>query len=71
MSDSVQLNVRVPSSVAVIVGALSADLGISKSAVLRRALGVLQAFEEARAAGHYVGTTRVREHLDTVIVGPV
>jgi hypothetical protein len=45
--------------------------GISFNAVFRLALGVLQAHEEARAAGQYVGVTRDREALDQVLIAPL
>lgn len=71
MSELVSLNLRIPASVAAVVDALASDLDLSKVAVVRRALGVLHAAEQARAAGHYVGTTRNREHLEQVLVGPL
>jgi hypothetical protein len=71
MSESVPLNMRVSPSVAATVTTLATELELSKVAVVRRALGILQAVERARQDGHYVGTARDREALDTVIVTPI
>jgi hypothetical protein len=67
----VSLNLRVAPSVAEAVKTLAADLELSKVAVVRRALGILQTVEVERKAGRYVGATRDREALETVIVSPV
>jgi len=71
MPESVSLNLRVSPSVAATVEALATDLELTKVAVVRRALGLLQTFEQARKDGRYVGTTRDREALDQVIVAPL
>lgn len=71
MSESVSLNLRVSPSVAATVETLAADLELSKVAVIRRALGLLQTFEQARRDGHYVGITPVRENLTQVLVAPL
>lgn len=47
---------------------LSAASGISRAAVIRRAIGVLQT-AESRAPGAYVGVTRDRAALDIVLIG--
>jgi hypothetical protein len=50
---------------------IAARRGIGVNAVFRLALGVLQAHEEALESGQYVGSTRVREDLEQVIVAPL
>ena len=70
MSETIPLNMRVSPSVAATVKALAVDLELSKVAVVRKALGILAMVEQARREGHYVGTTRVREHLEQVIAQP-
>lgn len=43
----------------------------STRCIIRRALGIMQAVDEARQFGRYVGTTKDRESLETVIVTPI
>ena len=71
MADRTLLTVYVPSEAEQRARDMAAAQGISVSALLRRALGLMQVFDEATQAGHYVGTTRIREHLDQVIVAPL
>ena len=61
----------LPQTVAERVSAIAEDRDISANDVVRMAIGVLDTFERARADGHYVGTARDRESLDTLIVAPL
>lgn len=70
MSESIQLNVRVSPAVKSAVDRMAADLGLSHAATVRRALGIMQAVDDARKGGSYVGSTQHREALDMVIVTP-
>ena len=70
-AESVRVALYLPMSAEQVARDIARKNGISRNAVFRRALGLLQAFEAAADQGHYVGTTRDREQLDTVIVAPV
>jgi hypothetical protein len=70
-SDQFRVSVYLPRDAEAVVRSIAARRGIGVNAVFRLALGVLQAHEDAREAGQYVGTTRVREHLEQVIVAPL
>ena len=50
---------------------IAGERGLSLSATMRMALGLLDVAERAREEGLYVGTTRDREQLDTVMVLPL
>jgi hypothetical protein len=71
VSESVSLNMRVAPPVHDALTKLAADLHLSKTAVVRRALGVLQDIETEKRLGRYVGATRDRECLETVIATPL
>jgi hypothetical protein len=71
LAEPVRISVYLPAEAEQVARQMARKQGVTRNAVIRRALGLLQAFEDAREAGHYVGTTRVREHLETVIVGPI
>jgi predicted transcriptional regulator len=70
MSETCQLNIRVSPAIKDATDRMARDLGLSRAAVVRRALGCLEVLEQARRDGAYVGVTRERECLDTVIVVP-
>lgn len=71
MSESVSLNMRVAHPVKDAIKMLAQDLGLSHTAVVRRAVGILQAVEEEKRLGRYVGATRDRDALETVIATPL
>jgi len=71
MSESVPLNMRVARPVSDAIDILAQDLALSKTAVVRRAIGFLQIIEAERKAGRHVGACRDREILDTVIATPL
>jgi hypothetical protein len=71
MSEKRRWNMYFPLPVADLIDATAAELGLSRTAVVRRALGIMQAVDQEKQAGRYVGSSRDREALDVVIVGPV
>ena len=71
LAEPVRISVYLPAEAEKVARRLAQKQGVTRNAVIRRALGLLQAFEDATAAGHYVGTTRVREDLEQVIVAPL
>lgn len=63
-----RFELRLPREAITQIDVMAADLGLSRAAVVRRAIGVL-ATAEGRAKGSYVGVTRDREALDVVLMG--
>jgi hypothetical protein len=70
-ADQWRPGIYLPREAETVVKRIAAQRGMSVNAVFRLALGVLQAHEDAREAGQYVGTTRVREDLEQVLIGPL
>lgn len=64
-----RFEMRLPREAVGQIDAIAAEQGLSRAAVVRRAIGVL-ATAEGRAVGSYVGITRDREALDVVLMGP-
>lgn len=63
-----RFEMRLPREAVGQIDALATEQGLSRAAVVRRAIGVL-ATAEGRAVGSYVGITRDREALDVVLMG--
>lgn len=70
MSDLERVNVYLAAPVAARLKEMAAEEGMSYAAIVRQALGVLQVMRAANRTGLYVGTTRDREALETLIVAP-
>ena len=68
---SIMVNIRMAPAVRDTLDGLSWSHGLSRSAVIRRALGIMAAVDEAKADGRYVGSTRDRESLETIIIAPL
>ena len=66
-----RLTVTLPPLALHRVRSIAAERDISDNDVVRMAIGLLDVAERARADGHYVGTARDRESLDTLIVAPL
>jgi hypothetical protein len=71
VSESVRLTIRFPKVVAAYVDEVAERRGLDRPAVIRRALGIMQAFDMEAQGGRYVGATSDREALETVIVAPL
>jgi hypothetical protein len=71
MSKSNRLNIRLPAAVADYLDGVMDRKGLDRPAAVRRALGIMQAFDAETEAGRYVGATHDREALETVIVTPL
>jgi hypothetical protein len=71
LAEPVRISVYLSAEAEKIARQLAQKQGVTRNAVIRRALGLLQAFEDARDAGQFVGTTRVREDLEQVLVAPL
>jgi hypothetical protein len=63
-----RFELRLPREAIGQIDIIAAEQGLSRAAVVRRAIGVLTT-AEGRAAGSYVGITRDRECLDVVLMG--
>jgi hypothetical protein len=71
MPDDIRINLHLPLAAEAVIKRLCEERGVARTTLVRQALGMLQVAHDAAAQGHYVGTTRVREHLDQVIVAPL
>jgi Ribbon-helix-helix protein, copG family len=70
MKPSVQVAVRMPHAAKLVMDRMAKEGGLSRSAVIRRALGIAQICDDVRREGLYVGATSNRAHLKVVIVQP-
>jgi hypothetical protein len=71
MKEVTRITIDLPAQVAVVVDRMAAERGLTRAALCRQGLGLLQAMHEGAMEGLYTGLTRDREKLDTVIVGPI
>lgn len=71
MADTVRLTLRLHSSLVEYLDMLAARKGLDRPAAMRRAFGIMQAFDAETQAGRIVGATHDREALETVIVSPL
>lgn len=70
MSDLERVNVYLAPPVAARLKEMAETERQSYSSIMRQALGVLQVMRDANRDGLYVGTSRDREALETLIVAP-
>lgn len=70
MRESERINVYLAPAVAARMKQMAETEGVSYAAIMREALGVLQVMRDATRDGLYVGTTRNRAALETLIVAP-
>lgn len=66
-----KLSIYLPEAANEVLRGIAAKRGLTTTATMRLALGWLQVIEDAQSRGEYVGITRIRENLDTVIVTPL
>lgn len=66
-----RINLRLPPEITEIMTRLAAERGLSHTAVVRQALGVLQAMHDGAKEGCYTGLTKRRENLETLLVTPL
>lgn len=50
---------------------LAEERGLSRPALIRQALGILQAMHDGAKEGYLTGLTKDRKKLDTVLVAPL
>lgn len=70
MSKASRVTVELGPNGTAVLEQLAEEREMSRSAVVRQAIGILQAMREANRDGYYVGISRNREALDTLIVAP-
>lgn len=68
---SVRVNLDIPRPAADVLERLAKERGLSKPAVVRQAIGILQAMHDGAKEGFTTGMTRDRSKLDTVLVAPL
>lgn len=68
MAETIRISLQVPASFAADLDRLESDMGIRSSEVVRKAVGLLQLYREARAAGHSVGSVTDPSNLDREFV---
>lgn len=71
MAEDIRINLSLPAVASDLIDRLCAERHVTRPTLIRQALGILQVVHDAALEGHYVGTTRDRESLETVIVVPV
>ena len=71
MVGSTRVNLHLPPEIAAIMDRLAEERGLTRTSLVRQALGVMQVCHDAGKDGLLVGTCRNREHLETVIASPL
>jgi predicted transcriptional regulator len=66
-----RLNMRLPCEVTAVMDRLAAERGLTRTAIVREALGVLRAAHDGAKQGHYIGLTKNPENLDMLLVAPL
>lgn len=66
-----QVRFEVPAAVADVMDRLASERGLTRPALFRQALGVLQTMHDGAKDGYYTGMTRTRENLETLLVAPL
>lgn len=68
MDDNIRINLHLPASAGVLVERLCRECNLSRTAMIRQALGVFEVVHEARKRGHYVGIADDFEKLHTILL---
>ena len=71
MSGTVQVNIRISPAELAAADRIARERSVSRTTVLRQALGFLQVAHDAGQRGHYVGTHPDREAFQQIIIGPL
>jgi len=66
-----RVNLDIPPAAHGVLSRLAKERGLSKPAVIRQALGVLQAMHDGAKDGYLTGMTKDRSKLDSVLVAPL
>lgn len=68
---NVAVTISLPPDVNALLRTMAKAQGINRSAVIRHALGIMQALEIDTKAGRFIGAASNRDALETVIVSPL
>lgn len=68
---SVRVNLDIPGPASEVLTRLAKERGLSKPALVRQAIGILQAMHDGAKDGYVTGMTKDRAKLDTVLVAPL
>ena len=71
MAEIVRVNLHLSPASAGVMDRLATERGLTRAALIRQALGVMQAMHDATREGLLVGATPHRENLQTVFVSPL
>ena len=71
MAAPTRVVIDLPDPCAVVMDRLACERGLSRPALVRQAIGVLQAMHDGAKDGYLTGLSRNRENLDTVLVAPL
>ena len=71
MTEFTRLALDVPAPVMAIIDSIAGERGITRSGLVRQALGVIRMMHEASKDGHHIGVVRDKRKLDTILVAPL
>ncbi len=68
MTSNDRVSVYLPLAAHEVCNRLAKERGLTKSGVMRQALGILQAAHDAAKEGYHVGIAESRENLRTILI---
>lgn len=71
MKDDIRINLHLPASAKPMVDRLCRERNLSRTAMIRQALGVFEVVHDATRRGHFVGVVDDYEKLHTVLLASV
>jgi hypothetical protein len=71
MEYDIRVSLNLPAAHRAVLDRLCEERSLTKTDLLRQALGFMQALHDAQRDGLYVGTSRDRSCLDTVFITPL
>ena len=71
MADPIRIHMDIPPEAAVVLDRLAKERGLTRAAVIRQAVGVLQAMHDGAKDGYLTGLTKDRQAMDTLLVAPL
>jgi hypothetical protein len=72
MRDTTRITIDMPTTLVLsVIDRLAEERGLTRSALCRQGLGVLQAIHDAGKEGMHVGLVRDKRRLDTLLIAPL
>lgn len=71
MTEFTRIAVDVPTPVITIVDRIAGERGLTRSGLVRLALGIVQMMHDGSKEGLHTGMVRNRKHLQTLLVAPL